>query len=112
MEQENIEEENKWERDEPDDDAEVIKLQVGEGIEGLLTEKFKSSKYNAMIYKIKVKDEEKIKIIVGTTILDKLMGTKETGEEVKIKRLEDTTNQKGQTVFNWETYHLHRSSSL
>jgi len=105
-------EEKKWKLDEHDEDGEVIKLQIGESIEGLLIDVVKSVKYNAMIYKIKVENNKLIKIIVGTTILDKLMLPKVIGDEVKIKRLEDNVNQKGQTVFNWETYHLHKSSSI
>lgn len=104
--------ESKWDKDKPEEDAEVVKLQVGESVEGLLTDMFKSTKYNAMIYKIKVEDEKLVKVIVGTTILDKLMLPKVVGDEVKIKRLDDTVNQKGQSVHNWETYHLHKSSSL
>lgn len=106
------EEESEWVRDESYEDGEVVKLTVGESIEGLLVDKFDSAKYNAGIYKIKDKDDKKVKVIVGTTVLDKLMKPKEIGEEIKIKRLEDSTNQKGQSFQNWETYHLHRSSSL
>ena len=103
---------SKWRKDKPEEDAEVIKLEIDESIEGLLSDMFKSTKYNAMIYKINVKDEKLVKVLVGTTILDKLMLSKAIGDEVKIKRLEDTTNQKGQVVHNWKTYHLHKSSSL
>lgn len=105
-------EETQWEKDETYDDAEVVKLGVGESIAGLLVDKFHSTKYDAGIYKIKDKDDTKVKIIVGTTVLDKLMKPKEIGEEIKIKRLEDSVNQKGQNFQNWETYHLHRSSSI
>ena len=104
-------EETQWEKDESYDDAEVVKLGVGESIEGLLIDKFSSAKWNAGIYKIKDKDDDKAKVIVGTTVIDKLMKPKEIGEENKIKRLEDSVNQKGQNFQNWETYHLHRSSS-
>ena len=106
--------ETKWEKDElySQEDAEVIKLGVGESIEGLLIDKFNSVKYDAGIYKIKDKDDEKLKVIVGTTVLDKLMLPKEVGEEIKLKRLEDSTNAKGQSFQNWETYHMHKSSSL
>lgn len=105
-------EEPKWEKDESYDDAEVVKLGVGESIEGLLVDKFNSKKYNAGVYKIKDKDDTKVKVILGTTILDKLMKPKEIGEVIKIKRLDDSTNQSGQDFQNWETYHLHRSSSV
>ena len=118
MVQKNIEEENKeadeskWVKDESyDEEGEVVKLKIGESIEGLLVDKFPSTKYNTSIYKIKDKDDEKIKIIIGTTILDKLMQPKEIGEIVKIKRLEDGKSQRGVEFQNWETYHLHRSSS-
>jgi len=101
-----------WVKDETyEEEGEVIKLNVGESIEGLLVDKFPSTKYNTSIYKIKDKDDEKIKIIIGTTILDKLMQPKEIGELVKIKRLEDGKSQRGVEFQNWETYHMHRSSS-
>lgn len=105
--------EGEWVKDETfDDEGEVVKLKVGESIQGLLVDKFPSTKYNTSIYKIKDKDDDKVKIIIGTTILDKLMQPKEIGEEVKIKRLEDGKSQRGVEFQNWETYHLHRSSSL
>jgi hypothetical protein len=112
MVQKEIEEENVWVKDEThEDEAEVVKLKVGESIQGLLVDKFPSTKYNTSIYKIKDKDDEKVKIIIGTTVLDKLMQPKEIGELVMIKRLEDGKSQRGVEFQNWETYHLHRSSS-
>ena len=117
MEQKNIEENNneaveeKWVKDESYEEGEVVKLEANESIEGLLVDKFDSVKYDAGIYKIKDKNDEKIKIIVGTTVLDKLMKPKEIGDLVKIKRLEDGKNQRGQSFQNWETYHMHKSSS-
>jgi len=105
-------ENDKWVKDESyEEEGEVIKLGVGESIEGLLVDKFPSTKYNTSIYKIKDKDDDNIKIIIGTTILDKLMQPKEIGELVKIKRLDDGKSQRGVEFQNWETYHLHRSSS-
>lgn len=117
MVQKNIDEEKQaedkqWEKDSiSEEDGEVIKLGVNESLEGLLVDKFPSTKYNTSIYKIKDKDDDKIKIVIGTTVLDKLMQPKEIGEEVKIKRLEDGKSQRGVEFQNWETYHLHRSSS-
>jgi len=106
------ENEGEWVKDESyDEEGEVVKLGVGESIQGLLVDKFPSTKYNTSIYKIKDKDDEKVKIIIGTTILDKLMQPKEIGEEVMIKRLENGKSQRGVEFQNWETYHLHRSSS-
>ena len=96
---------NEWEQDEYMDDAEVIKLQVGESIEGLLVDKYPSKKYDVQIYKIKVKDDDLSKIVLGTTILDKMMKNKEVGEPVKIERLEDKPSDKGNPIQNWKTYH-------
>lgn len=114
--QQNIkqEEDVEWVKDEHqmDDDADVVKLQVGEIIQGLLVDKYRSTKYNAGIYKIKVKDDERLKIILGTTVLDKIMEPKQLNEPVMIKRLPDGKTQSGRCYQNWETYHLHRSSSL
>ena len=94
-----------WEKDTINDDAEVVKIPVEGSIEGILVDKFQSTKYNAGVYKIKVKNDETPKVLLGTTILDKLMANKEIGDELKITRLENTVNRKGQQVQNWETYH-------
>ena len=96
---------SEWIEDEYVDDAEVIKLQVGENIEGLLVDKYPSKKYEVQIYKIKVKDDDLAKIVLGTTILDKMMKNKEVGEPVKIERLEDKPSEKGNPIQNWKTYH-------
>jgi hypothetical protein len=92
---------DQWEQDEiPKDDAEVIKLKVGESIEGLLTDKLQSSKYDTMIYKIKCKDDELVKIILGTTLLDHLMKDKPVGDLVKIERLADSPSKQGKPLQN------------
>ena len=100
-----MEDESSWEEDDEESDAEVIKLKVGDSIEGILTDKIKSHKYETMCYKIKVKDDELSKVIVGTTLLVKRMENKEIGDEIKIERIGDTTNAKGQAVQNFKTYH-------
>ena len=98
----------KWVEDEMvfDDDGEVVKLQVGESIEGLLVDKKPSVKYSTQIYKIKVKDDDIPKVILGTTILDRLMAGKEVGKPVRIERLADGSTTKGKPLQNWKTYHL------
>jgi hypothetical protein len=93
-----------WEKDMPEDDGEVIKMEVGQSIEGLLVDKFASIKYNTFVYKIKTK-EGKLLIILGSTLLDKMMQTREIGEEIKITKLEDQTSQKGRTYQMYETFH-------
>lgn len=99
--------EKRWVEDEHDSDAEVIKLQVGESIEGLLLDKYPSRKFNSQIYKIQVKGDDLPKIIVGTTILDKMMKNKEITTLVKIERLADGEDtSKGNPLQNWKTYHL------
>lgn len=108
QEEEKEKKEKRWVADDYDDSAEVIKLQVGESIEGLLLDKYPSVKWKPhMIFKIQVKDDEIPKIIVGTTILDKMMKNKEISEVVKIERLADgVDSSKGNPLQNWKTYHL------
>lgn len=115
--QENLKEETmkelmdvKWKKVETGDDAEVIKLNPGEQIEGLLIDKFISAKYNgAGVYKIKIKDDPKTKVILGTTILDKQMSAVSINTEILIKRTDDTKNAKGQNVSTWDVYSLRSS---
>ena len=96
-------EEIKWKKDEEDDDAEVVKLEVGESIEGLYTNKVYSGKYSANCFSIKPK-EGKTKVILATTILDKKMSAKNLGDLVKIVRTEDGKNQAGVTYQNYDTF--------
>ena len=50
-----------------DEAAEVIKLQIGESVEGVLTDVFDSVKWpGKKIYKIKAKNDDVLKVIVGT----------------------------------------------
>lgn len=93
-----------WERDMPEEDGEVIKMEVGKSIEGLLIDKFKSIKYSTFVYKIKTK-EGKLLVLLGSTILDKMMQKRELGEEVKITRMEDQQSQTGRTYQVYETFH-------
>jgi hypothetical protein len=95
-----------WERDQAgDEDAEVVKLQIGESISGVLMDKFDSVRYGCGIFKIKVKDDDKLKVLLGTTILDKLMKKREIGELIKIERLPDQTSGAGRLYQNFEVYH-------
>jgi hypothetical protein len=96
---------DEWQKDETDEDADVVKLEVNQEIQGMLVDKFDSVKYSCGIYKIKVKDDERIKIILGTTLLDKMMAKREIGEIVKVKRLEDATSGAGRSYQNYEVLH-------
>jgi hypothetical protein len=102
-----------WVKDEMNsNDAEKIKLDIGESVEGILVDKGYSDKWNAHFYKIKTKDAELPKWLWGSTVLDNLMAPKVIGDLVKIVRLEDGMNTKGVAYSNWETYHTHKSSSV
>ena len=104
-------EEIEWEKDKEEDEAEVIKLNVGESIEGLLVDKIESKKYECMCYKIKVHDDPVPKIVLSTTVLEKMMASKDIGDLVKIERIEDGKNQAGQNYSRWETYHAKLSDT-
>lgn len=96
-----------WEKDEsPEEDGEVIKLDVGEQLAGILINKKPSKKFQGhFIYTIQVKDDPVPKVLIGTTILDKWMKNREEGKEVLIKRLPDIPTDKAQDMQNYETYH-------
>ena len=102
----------KWVKDEEgyEDDADVVKLEIGESIKGILMEKRESNLFG-FIYKIKTKDDERIKILCGTTVLNKKMLTKEVGEPVMIEREKDGKNKNGIKYQVYETYHLSGSDT-
>jgi len=103
---EDFEETGEWERDEAqDEDAEVVKLEPGKSIEGLLVDKFDSVRYGCGIYKIKVKNKDKLQIILGTTLLDKMLEKRQIGEEVKIERHEDQKSGTGRTYQVYDVFH-------
>ena len=95
-----------WEPDpQPKDDAVVVKLKVGESIQGVLVDKLQSTKYDTMIFKIKEKNDDVVKVILSTTLLDRLMKDKEIGDLIKIERLPDSPSKQGKPLQNWATYH-------
>jgi hypothetical protein len=88
-----------------DEDAEVIKLQVNENIEGELIDIIASTKWKGRnIYKIKEKDNDTIKVLLGTTILDRQMMNKSIGDQVKIDRIQDQPTDKGNPLQMYKTY--------
>lgn len=88
-----------------DEAAEVIKLQVGESVEGVLMDVFDSVKWpGKKIYKIKAKNDDVVKVIVGTTNLDRLMSVKKVGELVKIERHDDVPRKSGNPLQIYKTY--------
>jgi hypothetical protein len=99
-----------WTEDEtvpfPDDEnSEVIKLQVDEYIEGKLVDIVPSTTWKGRnIYKVKEKDRDTIKVLLGTTILDRQMSTKSVGDYVKIERLMDKPTDKGNPLQQYRTY--------
>ena len=93
-----------WEKDTPDEDGEVIKIDVGQSVEGILMDKFKSLRYSTYVYKVRTK-EVKLLIFLGSTILDKMMQNRSLGEEIKVTRLPDQQSQSGRTYQVFETFH-------
>jgi hypothetical protein len=87
-------------------DGEVIKLQVGEFIQGLLLDRFPSKKFKGkMIYKIKQRDDPVVKVLVGTTMLDKVLSAYEVNDLVLVKRLEDIHSDNPNDMQQYITYH-------
>ena len=87
-------------------DGEVIKLQVGEFIQGLLLDRFPSKKFKGkMIYKIKSKNDPVVKVLVGTTMLDKVLSAYEVNDLVLVKRLEDIHSDNPNDMQQYITFH-------
>ena len=87
-------------------DGEVIKLQVGEFIQGLLLDRFPSKKFKGkMIYKIKEKSDPVVKVLVGTTMLDKVLSAYEVNDLVLVKRLEDIHSDNPNDMQQYITFH-------
>jgi len=100
-----------WEEDEEpkpdyDDDADVIKLEIGETIEGIVTDIWESKKFvGRNCYKIKPLDDDREKILLGTTVLDSAMKSKVVGDEVKIIRKDDVPSDKFNPTQIYRTFH-------
>jgi hypothetical protein len=87
-------------------DGEVIKLQVGEFIHGILLDRFPSKKFKGkMIYKIKSKNDPVVKVLVGTTMLDKVLSSYEVNDVVLVKRLEDIHSDNPNDMQQYITFH-------
>jgi len=108
MKQKEIEETKNWVKDNDEqyeDDADVIKLDVGESIEGLLVTK-KHSNLFGYVYKFQVKGDDRFKILCGTTVLNTKMANKQEGDEIMVERVKDAKNQAGRSYQVYETYHM------
>jgi len=91
-----------------DEEVEFIKLEQGEHIEGLLLDKITSNKrYNkdTHYYKIKTNNDPILKMLRGTTVLDRKMATREIGEPIRIERQPDQQTDQGITYQVYKTYH-------
>ena len=100
-------EDKKWVKDSDEqyeDDADLIKLDVGETLEGLLVTK-KHSNLFGYVYKFQVKGDSRFKILCGTTVLNTKMANKQEGDEIMVERLKDAKNQAGRSYQVYETYH-------
>jgi hypothetical protein len=97
-------------RDKPVD-GEVVKLQVGEFIQGILLDRFDSVKFKGKkIYKIKTKDDPVVKVLVGTTMLDKVLSSYEVNDLVLVKRLEDIHSDNPNDMQQYITFHPEEES--
>ena len=99
-----------WQKDDTvpfsDEKAEVLKLQVGDSVSGILMDVYDSVKWpGKKIYKIKVKDDDVLKVLVGTTALDRQMIGKPVGDLVRIVRVADVPRKTGNPLQIYETFH-------
>ena len=99
-----------WVEDDPvpfpgDENAEVIKLGINESCEGTLIDVVESRKWpGRKIYKIQEFGGDKVNVVLGTVMLDRLMTHKSVGEKVKIQRLQDQPSEKGNPTQIYKTF--------
>jgi hypothetical protein len=104
-----------WVEDEPvpfagDENAKVIKLAVGESTDGEIVDIVESKKWpGRKIYKLKEFDSDKINVLLGTVVLDRLMSSKAVGDKLKILRLPDQPSDKGNPTQVYKTFTLKES---
>lgn len=94
-----------WQKIKPreDEEREVIKLQQGESITGLLTGRKRSNTFGSVYY-LKVEDDPIEKVICGTTILNQKLLEIDDGTEVIIERLKDSKTESGRNLQNYEVW--------
>jgi hypothetical protein len=98
-----------WQEDEPvsfpdDENSEVLKLQVSESISGKIIDIIASTSWKGRsIYKID-DGTDVTKVLLGTTVLDRLMSNKNIGDWVKIERILDKPTDKGNPLQQYKTY--------
>jgi len=108
--------EDEWVEDPPepfenDENAEVRKLQVGENVEGELIDIRPSKKWPSRnIYKFRELRGEHVDVIVGTTMLDRLLKKKAVGDKIRIQRLADQPSDKGNPLQVYKTFTLKQES--
>lgn len=93
--------EDKWEEV---SEGEVVKLKVGESIEGTLISVEHSNRYNSGIYKIKANGSDVPKVLVGTKMLDRKMKTIDIDTEIKILREPDVATDKGNPMHVYKVF--------
>ena len=96
-------ENEKW-KPVPDDRGEITKLQTGQSIEGIVMAIEDSNKFENKIYRIKVKNDDVLKVLFGTTVLNRQMATIKEGTEVKIERKPDGQSKNGNPIQIYKVY--------
>ena len=101
---------NGWKKVENDeaDDAEQVKLEVGESLEGMLLDKFEfDSNFGKKNwgYIVKVKDRSKPSLLFGCSWLNKNMMDVSVGDAVLIERLVDKKNKQGMSYQVFDVYY-------
>ena len=95
-----------------DENAEVVKLQPGESVEGEIVDIVESKKWpSRRIYKIQARGNERVSVILGTTMLDRLMSKKAIGDLVRIERRQDQPSEKGNPLQVYKTFSMKNESA-
>jgi len=86
---------------------EKLKIQENNPLNGLLWDIRQYEKMDGKtqnVYVFKVKDDPVLKLVYGTTMLDRQMSKHKVGDLVRIERLPDKPTNKGNPMQEYKTY--------
>ena len=100
--------EEEWIEDEDtyDEDAEFVDLNVGDTITGVILDIYPSKRFEGRkIYKIQEKDKDHPSLLFGTSMLDRKLAERKTGDVIKILREADQPSDKGNPLQVYRTFY-------
>ena len=82
----------------------LLKLEIGDYVKGVLKHKGFSEKYGCGLFKIHCEESDTIKVILGSAILDRKLEAHFEGENIIIERVDDVLNKRDQITHDYMIY--------